>query len=278
MRRFRRLIFPFSFSTLHDVPPPTPDHSADLLAPQTLTLPDGRVIAYRYRKGRPDLPAVIYLHGYASDMMATKAQFLDLACAARDQSYLRFDYSGNGLSNGDFGQGTIGRWTEDALAIIDRVTPEDFVLVGSSMGGWIGLQCALKRPQRIKAFIGIAAAPDFTDDIWHNRMTDTQRRACAEVGYHETDDAHPLKIYYEFLREGGNHLLLKAPINLTIPVVLLQGKLDREVPWQTAERIKALITPAQAETVFVGDGDHRLARPQDMDLLDGIVRRLSAAI
>jgi pimeloyl-ACP methyl ester carboxylesterase len=223
------------------------------------------------------MPAVIYLHGYASDMMATKAQYLDRACAARDQSYLRFDYSGNGLSDGEFGDGTIGRWLEDALAIIDRVTPEDFILVGSSMGGWIGLECALKRPQRIKAFIGIAAAPDFTDDIWHRRMTDAQRVACEKTGYHETDDAHPLKIYYEFLREGGNHLLLKSLINLAIPVVLLQGKLDREVPWQTAVRIQELVTPAKAETVFIEDGDHRLARPQDMEILDGIIRRLNVA-
>ncbi len=241
-------------------------------------LADGRSLAYRYHKGRPDLPAVIYLHGYASDMMATKAQFLDKACAARNQSYLRFDYSGNGLSDGNFGDGTIGRWTEDALAIIDRVTQEQFVLVGSSMGGWIGLQCALKRPERIRGFIGIAAAPDFTDDIWHRRMTEAERTACEKTGYHETGDAHPLRIYYNFLREGSDHLLLRAPINLSIPVVLLQGRLDREVPWQTAERIRDLITPAQAEIVLIEDGDHRLARPGDMDILDQTVRRLSGIV
>ena len=260
------------------MPTNPPDPSPPLPPPQKLVLPDGRALAYRYTKGRSDLPAVIYLHGYASDMMATKAQFLAQACAARQQSYLRFDYSGNGLSEGDFADGTIGRWSEDALAIIDHVTPEDFVLVGSSMGGWIGLQCALKRPQRIKAFIGIAAAPDFTDDIWHNRMNAAQRAACEKTGYHQTDDAHPLRIHYGFLREGGDHLLLKAPINLSIPTVLLQGKLDREVPWKTAQRLQELIAPAHAETIYVEDGDHRLARPQDMEILDRLVRRLSAGI
>lgn len=218
---------------------------------------------------------VVYLHGYASDMMATKAQFLDRACAARNQSYLRFDYSGNGQSGGDFGDGTLGRWIEESLAVIDGVTPEDVVLVGSSMGGWIGLHCALKRPARIKAFIGIAAAPDFTDDIWHVRMTDAQRSACRDLGYHETDGEFPLRLYYGFLREGGNHLLLKGPIPLAMPVVLLQGKLDSEVPYETAARLQTLIAPAKAEVVIVEDGDHRLARPADMEILDGVVRRLS---
>lgn len=270
-----RLIFPFPFSTLRAVPTNTPDASPALPPPQKLVLPDGREIAYRYRKGRSDLPVVVYLHGYASDMMATKAQFLDRACAARNQSYLRFDYSGNGQSGGDFGDGTLGRWIEESLAVIDGVTPEDVVLVGSSMGGWIGLHCALKRPARIKAFIGIAAAPDFTDDIWHVRMTDAQRSACRDLGYHETDGEFPLRLYYGFLREGGNHLLLKGPIPLAMPVVLLQGKLDSEVPYETAARLQTLIAPAKAEVVIVEDGDHRLARPADMEILDGVVRRLS---
>ncbi len=272
---FRCLIFLFPFSTLRGVSTNPPEPSPSLPPPQKLDLPNGRALAYRYQKGRDDLPAVIYLHGYASDMMATKAQYLAQECAARNQSYLRFDYSGNGLSGGDFGEGTIGRWTEDALAIIDAVTQEDFVLVGSSMGGWIGLHCALKRPERIKAFIGIAAAPDFTDDIWNRRMTEAQRKACVEIGYHQTDDAHPFKIYHGFLRDGADHLLLTGPINLALPVVLLQGKLDAEVPWKTAVKLQELITPTKAEIVLVEDGDHRLARSQDMDILDGIVRKLS---
>ena len=272
---FRCLIFLFPFSTLWGVATNPPELIPPLPPPQKLVLQDGTALAYRYQRGRTDLPVVVYLHGYASDMMATKAQYLAQACAARNQSYLRFDYSGNGLSDGEFGYGTIGRWTDEALAVIDQITQEDIVLVGSSMGGWIGLQCALKRPGRIKAFIGIAAAPDFTDDIWNRRMTEAQRVACEATGYHQTDDAHPFKIYHGFLRDGANHLLLTGPINLAIPVVLLQGKLDAEVPWKTAVKLQELITPTQTEIILVEDGDHRLARPQDMDILDGVVRRLS---
>lgn len=241
-----------------------------------LETPQGRQIALRYRPG--NLPTVLYIHGYASDMMATKAQFFDRTCAARGQAYLRFDCSANGQSPGDFKDGTIGRWIEDALAVIDS-TSGPIVLVGSSMGGWIGLHCALKRAQRIKAFIGIAAAPDFTEKI-QNAMTQEEKAQAEHDGYYDLPSSlgEPLRLHNALLQEGQKHLLLKQSIKLDIPVVLTQGKLDREVPWQTAEAIREILAPTSAEIVYVEDGDHRLAREQDMMMIDSVIVRLSGQI
>lgn len=241
-----------------------------------LTSPQARPLAYRLAEGTG--PLVVYLPGYASDMMATKAQFLARACADRGQAYLRLDYSGVGQSPGEFSDGTIGRWIEDALAIIDQVTDGDIVLVGSSMGGWIGLHCAVLRPDRIKAFIGIAAAPDFTEEILQT-LSPADKTLFLERGYHEKQTTlDPLRMYKGFIDDGKHHLLLTSPIPLTIPVTLLQGRQDAEVPWATAQRIKGRISPSAAEIIYVEDGDHRLARPQDLDILDAEVRKLSAVI
>ena len=278
--RFRLLIFAEWFSTLWPVSPNPQDPSAPLPPPEKLINPRGQALAYRYQPGRADLPTVIYLHGYASDMQATKAQYLASFCADRDQSYLRFDYSGNGASEGVFAHGTIGDWTQDALHIIDTITPAPFILVGSSMGGWIGLHCAVQRPARIQAFVGIAAAPDFTEEIWLNRLDDAGRAACRASGAYSLPSSlgEPLVLSDILIQDGRNHLLLDKSINLRIPVTLLQGRQDAEVPWETAFKIKDKITPAVAEVVIVEDGDHRLARPQDLEILGRTVATLSARL
>lgn len=247
--------------------------------PEKLAGPAGWELAFRYRAGQSGLPAVVFLPGYTSDMTGTKAQFLAETCAARDQSCLLFDYSGNGSSSGRFEDGTIGDWIADALAVIDGVTREDLILAGSSMGGWIGLHCAVKRPGRVKAFVGIAAAPDFTEEL-RLHMSEDDRIQCQKTGYFEIPGYldSTLRLYDKLLQEGRRHLLLDKPIPLSIPVTLLQGRADREVPWETAYRIKERIAPAVAEILMIEDGDHRLSRPQDLDILDRAVRAMSEKV
>src|SRR5713226_9385264 len=130
--------------------------------PQTLTRADGATVAYRRRAGR--IPGVVFLGGFMSDMTGTKAEALDRFCATRGQAYLRFDYFGHGASSGAFRDATVGRWKADALAVLDELTEGPQVLVGSSLGGWIMLLAALARPERVRALVGIAAAPDATED------------------------------------------------------------------------------------------------------------------
>jgi pimeloyl-ACP methyl ester carboxylesterase len=123
--------------------------------------PNGVRLAYRLREGR--LPALLFLPGYASDMEGTKAVALDAFAAAEGLAMLRFDYSGTGFSDGDFEDGTLGGWLEDALHMIDHVIEGPVLLIGSSMGGWIALLAARHRPERVAGIVGVAAAPDFTD-------------------------------------------------------------------------------------------------------------------
>src|SRR5205823_420119 len=146
----------------------------------SLARPDGAAIAYHRLAGAT--PGVVFLGGFRSDMTGTKALFLEDYCRQRGRAYLRFDYFGHGESSGNFAEGTIGRWREDAIAVIDSLTEGPQILVGSSMGGWVMLLAALARPQRVAALVGIAAAPEFTEELLPMRLTPEQRREIEETG------------------------------------------------------------------------------------------------
>src|SRR5712671_324441 len=156
-------------------PAPPQGSGAD---PAILARPDGATIAYHRLAGEP--PGIVFLGGFRSDMTGTKALFLEDYCRRRGRAYVRFDYFGHGASSGEIAAGTIGRWREDAITIIDSLTTGPQILVGSSMGGWIMLLAALARPERIAALVGIAGAPDFTEELLWPRLTPAQREASWE--------------------------------------------------------------------------------------------------
>jgi pimeloyl-ACP methyl ester carboxylesterase len=228
---------------------------------------DGTKLAWALRDGRG--PTVVFLPGFASDMTAAKATTLAETCAARGQAMLRLDYSGHGKSGGAFADGTIGRWLADALAVIDRVSEGPLLLVGSSMGGWIGLHVALARPDRVAALVGIAAAPDFTETQMWESMTPPERARLLADGFLEAPSQYgpPLRITRALIEEGRKHLLLGGPIALTIPVRLLHGQRDEDVPWETALRLAERIEGDDVQVTLIKDGEHRLSRPQDLSLL-----------
>lgn len=246
-----------------------------------LRAPGGYDIAYVRTSGRdPALPGVVFLGGYRSDMEGTKALFLESACAARGQAFVRFDYSGHGASGGDFKKGTIGSWMGDALQIIDELTDGPQILIGSSMGGWIALLCALKRPDRVRGIIGLAAAPDFTR-IVRAEMTAGHRAQMDDKGYfEEANDYSPDPYIFTraLLDDGEAHCLLDGPIPLTIPVRLIQGQQDADVAWQTAGRIKAALTGPDVDVFLIESGDHRLSRPDDLALLGRVLADLTAGV
>ncbi len=233
-------------------------------------------LAYQYEEGRNDLPTVVFLPGFRSDMGGVKAQDLMTRCRARGQGCLLLDYSGHGASGGRFEDGSIGQWTQDALAVIDYVTQGKILVVGSSMGGWIGLHVALKRPDRVAGFIGLAAAPDFTRDI-ESMLTNEQKQALVEKGFFSVPSEYgdDLIITRKLMEDGERQCLLDHPIDLTIPVILIQGKKDPDVPWQRALAIKDRLKKTDAEIIFIEDGDHRLSRPQDLELIDSGVLKLA---
>ena len=228
---------------------------------------DGVELAWARHEGRG--PTVVFLPGFRSDMTGDKATALAAFCAERGQAMLRFDYSGHGASGGRFEDGTIGRWTDDALAVIDRLTDGPLVLVGSSMGGWIALLAALARPDRVAALIGIAAAPDFTEALMWQAMTFEQRATLMRDGvlHAPSQYGEPYPITRALIEDGRTRLLLDAPIALDCPVRLLHGQEDPDVPWELALRIAERVTGRDVQVILVKDGDHRLSRPQDLALL-----------
>ena len=239
---------------------------------------DGVELAWAMRAGRS--PTVVFLPGFLSDMGGTKALELDGFCAARGQAMLRFDYAGHGASGGRFEEGTIGGWTRDTIAILDRLTSDRLVLVGSSMGGWIALLTASARPARIAGLLGIAAAPDFTEALMWNAMTAGERARLLSDGvlYAPSEDGDPYPITRALIEDGRDHLILGGPIAITCPIRLLHGQRDPDVPWETALRIAERVEAEDVRITLVKDGDHRLSRPQDIALLRDTLALLLAQL
>ena len=240
--------------------------------PSLLQRAGGEAIAYRRVEGAE--PGVMFFGGFMSDMTGTKATALEAHCRSTGRAFVRFDYSGHGESGGAFRDGTIGAWRDDALAVLDEVARGPQVLVGSSMGGWIMLLAALARPERVKALVGVAAAPDFTEDLIWSTLDDEGRRqltATGEIVMPCDYGEEPYPITMGLIEEGRSRLLLRAPIALRCPIHLLQGMRDEDVPWRTALRIAERFESERVTVELVKDGDHRLSRDEDL-------ARLCAAI
>lgn len=228
---------------------------------------NGKSLAWRRLSGRE--PTVVFLPGFGSDMTGEKATSLAAFCDTIGQAMLRFDYSGHGESDGRFEEGTIGQWTEDALAIIDALSTGPLVLVGSSMGGWIALLAALARPERVAGIVGIAAAPDFTEILMWQSMTFEERDRLMADGVLFAPNRYgpPTPITRALIEEGRTHLLLDRPIPLTCPARLLHGQNDQDVPWELALRLADRLESTDVQVILVKDGEHRLSRPADLALL-----------
>ncbi len=235
---------------------------------------DGLALAWIKAAGRG--PTVVFLPGFRSDMQGEKARHLAAFCAERGTALLRFDYSGHGESGGRFEEGSIGRWAEDALAVIDRKTEGELILVGSSMGGWIAFLVAVRRPERLAGLLGIAVAPDFTENLMWQAMTPAQQTELMTGGsltVENTSDP-PLIITRRLIEDGRRHLVLGAPIPISCPVRLLHGQRDQDVPWETALRVAERMTGGNVRLTLIKDGEHRLSRPQDLRLLSSTLAEL----
>lgn len=246
-----------------------------------LSLPDGRRIAYR-RRAAAELTRgcaeIVFLCGFRSDMTGTKASFLDSHCAARGLGFLRFDYSGHGQSSGDFTDGTIGRWAEEAVAVMDHAGDGPLILVGSSMGGWIMLLAALARPKRVVGLIGIAPAPDFTERLIWDALPEAERAQMMTRGRLQVPSQYadtPTILTRDLIEEGRRHVLLSAPIGLRCPARLLHGMADPDVPHALSLELAGRLTGDDVRVTLIKDGDHRLSRPRDLALLAQAVDELA---
>jgi hypothetical protein len=242
--------------------------------------PDGERIAWRRVEGRG--PTVVWLGGFRSDMAGTKAQALADWAQASGRAYLRFDYLGHGGSSGDFqAKGTITRWREDALAVIDELTAGPVVLVGSSMGGWLACLAAMARPDRVGAMVLVAPAPDFTEKLMAPEIPPQGRAALAADGVwlRPSDYGDPYPITAALLEDGARWSILGAePVPIAVPVRILQGGADPDVPWRHALELAQAIKGEDVVFTLVRDGDHRLSRPQDIARLIAALEELAGGI
>lgn len=247
-------------------------------AAQQFTRSDGATISF-VRDDAQDTkkPGVVFLHGLRSDKGGTKAEALTRHARERGYGLLRFDMFGHGASSGRFEDGGISRWVEDAVAVLDELTTGPQILVGSSMGGWVMVKAAMARPRKVMGLVGIAVAPDFTEDLMWAGFNADQRAALMTAGAVDLPsdyDDGPYRISRHLIEDGRRNLVLRADIPINCPVRLIHGQQDAAVPWETSLRLAAKISGDDVMTHLVKDGDHRLSRPQDLTRLCGLVDEL----
>lgn len=244
-------------------------------APAHLTTAEGRRLAYHRTPGKA--PGVVFLGGFMSDMEGTKALHLEAWARARGRAFLRFDYSGHGQSSGAFADGCIGDWTADATAALTALAAGPQVLVGSSMGGWIALLLARALPERVAGIVGIAAAPDFTEDGMWATFDETRRATLMETGRIALPSAYgdsPYTITRRLIEDGRAHLVLRDPLRLSAPVRLLQGTADEEVDRSVALRLLDHIEGGDVRLTLVKGADHRFSAPENLALITAAIEEI----
>jgi pimeloyl-ACP methyl ester carboxylesterase len=249
-------------------------------SPSRLERPDGESIAYHKSEGKT--PGVIFCGGFMSDMTGSKATALEAHCAGHGQAFVRFDYLGHGESSGDFAsKGCISRWADDAAAVLNELTEGPQIVVGSSMGGWVSLKLAISHPERVRGLVGIAPAPDFTTWMWEG-LSDDQRAEVTNNGFvriHSEYDPAGYVITKQLIDDGTpNFVLTGEPIPLNIPVRLLHGMADPDVPWQHSIRIADHLAGDDVRISFSKSGDHRLSEPDDLALLCATIDELTGLV
>jgi pimeloyl-ACP methyl ester carboxylesterase len=239
---------------------------------QHLTCRGGETLAYRRVEGEG--PTVVWIGGFRSDMDGTKAMALDAAARERGWDYVRYDHFAHGRSSGDWRKATIGRWREDAICMIDSLKGP-VVVVGSSMGGWVALLLALARPGRMAGLVLVNPAQDFTERLMWPGLADHERQTILRDGeitiVEEGFGEYVLTL--AMFEEGRDWLLLGAPLPISAPVHILQGRADDVVPWQHAMALVERLTGGDVRLDLIEGGDHRLSSSDDLERLIEAVER-----
>jgi len=221
-------------------------------------------IAYCENAGKG--AGLIWCGGLKSDMDGSKALALHDWADAQGRAYVRFDYFGHGASTGRFRDGTISRWAADTIQVIDELTQGPQILIGSSMGGWTALLASLARPEKVKALLLIAPAPDFTEKLMWAGFSDEIRQTVMDEGiyYEPSDYDEPYEISRELIEDGRKNQIMDGPINFEGPVRILQGMKDSSVPWRHAQKLITALTSNDVEMTLVKNGGHSLSEPSDI--------------
>ena len=238
----------------------------------TLPTPYGQTLAYQHFQGDTTQPGWIFLGGFRSDMQGTKAQFLLQLAQQHNRSCVVFDYTGHGQSSGTFEAGVLSDWLRDAAFILDALTKGPQVLIGSSMGGWLMFLLAKQAPQRLKGLIGIACAPDFTQELLEQKLTTQERQILQQEGQIQVQSgpfSHPIS--QSLLEDGKQHHILNQQFHVDVPVHLLHGTHDEEVPYPYSKRLLEKVQAPFAALHLIQRGDHRLHDPEHLSFLKTLV-------
>lgn len=237
-------------------------------------------LAYKQFKCKSN-PNVVFLSGYKSNMDGVKAQYLHSFCSQNNINYTRFDYFGHGLSSGNFSEGTISQWLSDTLCILEKIVKQPCIIVGSSMGGWLGLLVARNYPQLIKGFIGIAAAPDFTELLVWKKLTTAQKKSLKKentLNYGQEICGEGYPFTYDLIKDGRKHLILNNPINISCPVYLMHGMNDKDVPYQYSICLAKKIITSHVEVYLKKDSDHRMSSCEDLKTLGSLLEKMLGCV
>ena len=234
---------------------------------------NNEMLAYYFNDLKSDT-TIFFFGGYSSDMTGTKATALSNWTESNGINYLRFDYSGHGQSSGDFGKGTLSKWLGEAKFFFEEFKSKKNIIIGSSMGGWIALLTALKNID-VNGLIGIASAPDFTKNEW-DRLSETEKEEFKSNGsiLFPDDDYGDYEVFYEFVKDGFQHEILNDKIEITCPVRLLHGKLDKVIAYNVSEKIIEQLSTSDKSLTIIEDGDHNLSRQEDLEILFTKVKEL----
>lgn len=243
--------------------------------PKKLKTSDENFIAYHSTdiSELNNLPGIIFMTGYMSNMDGSKALAIEEFARERGQSFVRFDYFGHGQSSGNFSDGHIGIWLENAISVLDQLSEGPQILVGSSMGGWLMFLAALARPERVAGLVGLAAAPDFTEELLLKELSEEQ---VAEIKVNgqvtvssEYDDDYIFT--KKLIDEGRKYLILNDRVEINCPVRLLHGIEDVSVPWEFAIKIQEQLISTDVEVILLKNSDHRLSKPNNLVKLRSVL-------
>lgn len=237
-----------------------------------INLTKGRCIAYNQSTGQS--PGIVFLGGYSSDMNGTKSTHMDQWAQMKGISYLRFDYTGHGQSSGQFVDGCISDWFEDALDVIDSLTSGPQLLIGSSMGGWIALLLARIQPEKIAGIVGIAAAPDFTQDFEENRLSkeelgEVRKQGLVRIPTEYSDEG--LVVTQKLLQDGHRNFVLNQKLDLPFPVRFLQGTEDKDVDYSVAVNLLNHCSGQNIRLLIVKGANHSFSSPDCLSIIENAV-------
>ena len=223
-------------------------------------------IAYKINQTKSET-TIFFFGGYASTMTGTKATSLNQWAQKQKINFVRFDYSGHGESGGSFQDGTITKWLNEAEEVFHKLKTKKNIIIGSSMGSWISLLLK-KKNSDINGFVGIASAPDFTINQWL-KLDANQQNEFIEKGsiLFPDDDYGEYEVSYKFVNDGFNNVLLDKKIDISCPIRLLHGRLDKVVPFTVSEKIIEKVLSEDKDLKIIEDGDHSLSRESDLNIL-----------